>query len=225
MSERVQRKRPLLAGRTCDRASPQQDEIGRQFSKVMRDHFLSSFPGSIVSYLNTPFDPDEEWVKAYKAHNPNWRDSLPWAEPKVARRLQRAQKHVRAVVDSLIRGGTPEQVATILNEELQRVRVTPALWLRSQMGLEDEPGKSPFELRWCRWELRFPDAHQALVDLARLYASGYWRSLRKCPECGTYLLAVGRSRKKYCSRRCMWRAVQHRYRRPETEVDRAQRRT
>jgi hypothetical protein len=189
------------------------------------DLFGISWPDSLPDFLNLRFHTDAALLTAYKARNPNWRDLIPWAEPKIGRRLRHEQKHVRALVDSLLESGDPEQVAKKLNLELRRIRVTPELCLRSQLGLGVGPSDSPFAFRLHGLPQPLSDAQQALVDLARLYDSGHWRSLRKCPECGTYFLAGGRRRKKYCGRRCMWKAAQDRHRRGETEADRVRRRT
>lgn len=224
MNQLVRLKRARPATITLDERSPERDAAASSFSKVMNDDYFSSWPDSLVSYLNMPFDPEEERIRAYKAHNPNWRESMSWAKPNVARRLRRRQRQVRTLVDSLLEGASPEQIAARLNEELGRVRVTPSLWLRSELGLPLPASGSPFVLRWCRWSGRDPDAQSALVDLARLYDSGDWQSLRKCPQCRRYFIAVDRRRKKYCNQQCMWQATQRRFRSKETEAARAQRR-
>lgn len=207
---------------------------GEALKKVLGDPFGSTWPDSLVAYLNTAYDPEAEWVKRYKARVPNWREHLPWADPAVASRFRAQQKQVLAIVDFLLREKNAQKVATQVDRLLMSVQVTPALELRSRLGLPPGPNDTPFALRWWRWQrppqrrlsgraaqawnrrLPYKEAaisrHHALVDLARLLDSTLWRSLRKCPACSTYFLAGAYRRKKYCSQRCMWRWLQSHYR-------------
>ena len=198
--------------------------IAAALGKACEDDFLRAWPDSLVDYLNRSFNPDAEWVRAYRDRYRDRTDSLFRRDDRILRRLGGEQKHVRALVDSLLESAQPERVVEKLNEELERVRVTPSLWLRSEMGLEAGPGGSPFALRWIGWNRQLPHAQQALVDLARLYGSAEWQSLRKCANCGTYFLAGLYRRKKYCKNRCMWLAGQRRYRSRQTEAEREARR-
>jgi hypothetical protein len=194
--------------------------LAEVIGKACEDAFLRAWPDSLVHYLNMSFHPDAEWVRAYRDRYRDWADSLFRGDNGILRRLRREQKHVRALVDSLLESAQPERVVEKLNEKLERVRVTPSLLLRSEMGLEAGPGGSPFALRWIGWNRQLPHAQQALVDLARLYGSAEWQSLRKCANCGTYFLAGLYRRKKYCKNRCMWLAAQRRYRSQQTEAQR-----
>lgn len=223
MRRGIRAKRPPTGAGTRNGVLPQPDSVESQLLKTLDDSYFSPWPNSLVNYLNLSFDPDPELVKAYKARHPNWRDSWPSADPKVARRLRRGQKHVRAIVDSVLAGATPEQVVTTLGEELPRVRVTPSLWLRSKLGLPVPLSGSPFALRWCRWTGPDLEVQSALVDLARLLDTGEWRSLRKCSQCQKYFMGYDRRRKKYCSQQCMWQATQRRFRSKETQAARERR--
>jgi hypothetical protein len=223
MSKVVQLTRKHLAGSAKGRASDLEAEIRSALSNAREDPMLHNWPDSLVSYLNAPFDDDAEWLRAYKAQFPKWRDSLPWAEPKIARRLRREQKPVRALVDSLLEGATPEYVVKTLNERLRRVRLMPLLWLRSQLGVSVPLSGSPFVLKWCGPGRPLPEADEALVDLARLCDTGEWQSLRKCPQCRKYFFSYDRRRKTYCTQRCMWQATQRRFRSKEPDAARVQR--
>jgi hypothetical protein len=184
----------------------------KAIDKALADPFGAAWPDSLVTYLNTPYDPDAEWVKRYKARFDDWRNSLPWADPRIARRCRLEQKQVRDLVDYLLREKNPARRAAALNSMLESVRVTPQVELRSQLEQPPGPRRSPFALRWRRWITRTPDRDHALVALARLFESAYWDALRKCPTCGTYFLAGAYERKKYCKKQCMWLALQRRRR-------------
>jgi hypothetical protein len=198
--------------------------IAAVLGKACEDDFLRAWPDSLVDYLNRSFASDAEWVRAYRDRYRNSAASLFRGDRQILGLLRRQQARVRALVDSLLQSAQPKRVAEALNEELERVRVTPSLWLRSEMGLKAGPGGSPFALRWIGWNRQLPHAQQALVDLARLYGSAQWQSLRKCGNCGTYFLAGFYRRKKYCSNRCMWLAGQRRHRSKQTESERETRR-
>ena len=210
---------------------------------VMADPFGSCWPDSLVSYLNAEYDPDAAWVKRYKAHVPDWRQNMPWADPAVAARHRHRQREVRDIVDFLLRENNHKKAAARVDRLLTEVKVTPALDLRSQLGLPPGPDGTPFTLHWWRfrwptqkrfsrraameWNRRAPfrdadnDRDRALVDLVRLLDSSLWRALRKCPECATYFLARSHRGKKYCSKKCMWSYLQRRRRSRMAKPDKA----
>jgi hypothetical protein len=138
--------------------------------------------------------------------------------------LRAQQQALRRVVDRYLKTRDLRWAANRVSRELQKRRYQAFLdWPEEQPFRPLQKGGRP-ALHFIRYDRPIELGYDDWLGFARLLESSLADRLKKCPECGTYFLALKRKDQEYHERACALRAADRARRRRWPKAYRAEKR-